>query len=102
MILGKLINAHRFGGSAQLSGDLKTSQQGGEVAVTWPVYLHAELSPRPANLGPASLSLVGVLQPASDGTWSAGNLSPMPRYTAIAYDPTGQHAPAIQAGLQAA
>lgn len=102
MIIGSLIEVHRHGGLARLHGDLKVSHSGGaEQPIDWPVYVHAELNPRPGNLGPAPLALVGKVQPAPDGTWSMPYLTTARRYTTISYDPTGEHAPAIQAGLKA-
>lgn len=102
MILGALVLAHRFGGHAKLAGDLKILVSGNEIAAQSAIYLHAEPSPRPGNTGPSSLVLVDILYPDQGGIWSAGFLSADHRYTAISYDPTGTHAPAIQAGLQAA
>jgi hypothetical protein len=103
MILGGMVISHRYGGRAKLEGDLKSVGPGpSETPNSWPVYIYAEVSPIPGNFLPVPLVMIGTVVPSLDGTWSIEFLSQKFRYTAIAYDPTGQHAPAIQAGLQAA
>jgi hypothetical protein len=102
MNIGRLLAPHKYGGQGTLQGDIAISLASGESPVDWRVYLYVERSPLPGNIWPPSLLMVDSLEPLANGHWEAKKLDVRFTYTAIGYDPSGEYAPAIQAGLQAA
>lgn len=84
-----------------LSGSLAVAAGGSELPVRRRVWIYAEHGHGPGNLMPVRLAPVADVMPDANGLWTARNLDPARLYTAVSHDPTGEHAPTIQAGLQA-
>ena len=84
-----------------LHGDLALSGTGADLPRRDVVYVFTEVGNQPGNLAPVELIPTASVRPDPDGKWSVHGLDPEPLYTAIAYDSTGEWAPAIQAGLKA-
>ena len=82
-----------------LEGTLAEVDAGQEIPRQIAIFVYREHGHSPGNIAPVRLEPVARLWPAGNGQWVAHGLDPDATYTAISYDPTGEHAPAIQAGL---